>query len=82
MENNAIIMGRFIDILNILDARARLSVFVEENGKQILYASCEPVYELLTAVNKETSSFYQIKRYDVIALNVGLTTSILLKKGE
>lgn len=81
MENNAIVIGRFIDILNVMDARTILTVFVEKNGKQERYGD-HYVYELLAKVKDETNGFYQIKRYDVIGLNVGLSTSILLRKGD
>ena len=80
MNYNANINTRLIDLLNILDARATVSVFeMDENEKQILRFDCVPVWQILSAFpnDKETNA---LKRYDVIGLNIGLTTSILIRK--
>ena len=80
MKFNANIIARLIDLLNVLDARATVSVFeMDENGKQILRFDCVPVWQILSVFpdNKETNA---LKRYDVIGLNVGLNTNILIKK--
>lgn len=80
MTNNANIQARFIDLLNVLDARAVVTVFeLQENEKQILRFDCVPVWQILSAFpdDKETNA---LKRYDVIGLNVGMNTNILIKK--
>ena len=85
MENNAIIVGTFKEVIDIMDARTTVTVWVaDDNNKQTrIGESVTPVYEVLTAMNNETTAFYQVKRYSVIALNITLTgTSILIKKGE
>ena len=80
MNYNANINTRLIDLLNILDARATVSVFeLQEDGKQILRFDCVPVWNILSAFpeNKETNA---LKRYEVIGLNIGINTNILIKK--
>ena len=81
-ENNAHINGRLIDLLNVLDARAVVSIFkLNDKGEQILLQNCVPVYQLLANFNEDgyTRDF---RRFEVVGLNVGLTTDILIKKGE
>lgn len=80
MTNNANINARLIDLLNVLDARAVVSVFeMDENEKQILRFDCVPVWQILSAFPEDKGK-NALKRYDVIGLTVGLTTSILIKK--
>ena len=81
-DNNAHINGRLIDLLNVLDARAVVSIFkLNDKGEQILLQNCVPVYQLLANFNEDgyTRDF---RRFEVVGLNVGLTTNILIKKGE
>ena len=77
MENNAIIHGRLKDLLDILDARAFVDIFVDEGaGKQALLRSAR-VYELLA--NTDFMRTYG-RKYYVVGLTVDLSTSILISK--
>ena len=73
MENNAIINGRFKDLLEILDARAHVDIFISET--EVLRHAV--VYELLA-----DSDFMRTygRKYYVAGLTVGLSTSILISK--
>lgn len=84
MEKNAIIMGRFIDLLNVLDMRTHITVFgYDTDGKEIRLFDTMPVYQIITRINdRHNKEDRELRDYDVIALNVGLTASILIKKGE
>ena len=73
MEKNATINSRLKDLLDVMDARTTVNIFVEDkDGKQTSIAYCT-VYNLL----EETDL---IKKYEVIGLCCGLTTSILIKE--
>lgn len=73
MEKNATINSRLKDLLDVMDARATVNIFLEDkDGKQTSIAYCK-VYNLL----EETDL---IKKYEVIGLCCGLTTNILVKK--
>lgn len=79
MTNNANIQARLIDLLNILDARAVVSVYkLEPDRTQMLINSNEPVWKLL--------SFYEehkaFRLYEVVGLNIGLSDRILIRKAE
>lgn len=73
MKNNAIINSRLKDLLDVMDARTTVNIFVEEkDGNQRSVAYCK-VYNLLDSTDL-------IKKYEVIGLNCGLTTNILIKE--
>lgn len=73
MEKNATINSRLKDLLDVMDARARVNIFVEDkDGKQTSVAFCK-VYDLLDSPDV-------IKKYEVIGLCCGLTTNILIKE--
>ena len=75
MTNNANIQARFIDLLNILDARAVVTVFeLQEDGTQKIVFDCMTVWEILAISNAP------LKKYDVIGLNLGINSDILIKK--
>lgn len=77
MANNANIQARFIDLLNILDARAVVTVFeLQEDGKQKKVFNNVHVWEILASFLPNDL----LKKYEVIGLNVGLTQSILIRK--
>ena len=80
IENNAHINARLIDLLNILDARAVVSIYkLDEKGNQVLLQNCAPVYQLLANYNEDgyTRDF---RRFEVVGLIAGLTTNILIRK--
>lgn len=84
MENNANINARLIDLLNVLDMRAQVTIFeLDENENQhIKFDSCMPVYKLMAALDTDDVNIRKYRAYEVIGLNLGLTTNILIKKGE
>ena len=73
MKNNAIINGRLKDLLDIHDARANVDIFTSET-EVLTHAR---VFELLA-----DSDFMRTfgRKYYVIGLTVGLSTSILISK--
>lgn len=70
-----VINARLFDLLEILEARAMINIFVEDNGEQksVKYVK---VYEFLS----EPELMRKYKNYEVIGLQVGLTTNILIKE--
>lgn len=77
MTNNANIQARFIDLLNILDARAVVTVFeLQEDGTQKIVFDCMTVWEILASFLPNDL----LKKYDVIGLNLGINSDILIKK--
>jgi hypothetical protein len=72
MEKNALINSRLKDLLDVMDARTTVSIFLEKDGKQTRIAFCK-VYRLLVETDL-------IKKYEVIGLNCRLTTDILVKE--
>jgi hypothetical protein len=70
-----VINARLFDLLEILEARAMINIFVEDNGEQksVKYLK---VYEFLS----EPELMRKYKNYEVIGLQVGLTTNILIKE--
>ncbi len=75
MKNNGFINAMFNEFLQILDARAQISVFeIDENGVESLLFSCVPVYELLDMEKKI------FRHYEVCGIVAGLTTNILIRK--
>ena len=73
MDNNAIINGRLDCLLNILDARANVDIFISET--ELLKSG--KVYEFLA--DPDFIKTYA-RRYYVIGLTVGLSTSIMIAK--
>ena len=74
-----IINARLMNLLEKFDARQIVSIYKIENGKEYLVKDSEPVYKLW--------DFYEKRRdyanYEVVGLNVGITTNILIaKQGE
>lgn len=74
-----IINARLMNLLEKFDARQIVSIYKIENGKEYLIKDSEPVYKLW--------DFYEKRRdyanYEVVGLNVGITTNILIaKQGE
>lgn len=77
MTNNANIQARFIDLLNILDARTVVTVFeLQEDGTQKIVFDCMTVWEILASFLPNDL----LKKYDVIGLNLGINSDILIKK--
>lgn len=77
MENNAIINAGFNEFLQILDARAQVSVFeIDDAGNQTIRFNCAPVYELLTIEKKV------FRHYEVVGLYAGLTINIMIRKDK
>lgn len=75
MENNGFINAMFNEFLQILDARAQVSIYeVDENGVESLRFSCAHVYDLLS-IEKKT-----FRNYEVCGIVAGLTTNILIRK--
>mgnify|MGYP003442356558 FL=1 len=70
-----VINARLFDLLEILEARAMINIFVEDNGEQksVKYLK---VYEFLSF----PELMRKYKNYEVIGLQVGLTTNILIKE--
>lgn len=89
MTNNAIMNGFLKDLLDILDARLNVDVFVDEGnettggmqikngGKVSKLLAHARVYELLA--NDEFMQTYG-RHYEVVGLTVGLSTSIMITK--
>lgn len=71
------INSRLVDLLDILDARTTINIFVEKDGSQNSIKFIK-VYEFLA----EPELMSKYKNYDVIGLQVGFTTSILIKEKE
>lgn len=80
MEKNAHINARLIDLLNILDMRTQITVFgYDPDGKQVaLFGGTYPVYEIMTKVQNDR----KLRNCEVVGINAGLVTNILVEKGE
>ena len=76
-ENNAIIQGRFTDLLDVLDARATVNVFVK-NGDNQENIKTEKVFEIIA----DREFMKQYKNFDVVGLGFGLITRILIQEGK
>ena len=77
MTNNANINARFVDLLNVLDARAVVTVFeLQEDGTQKKVFDYMTVWEILASFLPNDL----LKKYDVIGLNLGIHSTILVKK--
>ena len=79
MEKNANINARLIDLLNILDMRAHVTVFgIGACGDQVIIFDGTPVYEVITSLNEE--EYRRLRNYEVTGINAGLVTNILIEK--
>lgn len=76
MKNNATIQGGLLDLLNVLDARAVVDVYIQNNGVQVGSFRGLRVYEILT--DKEIYRTY--RSYKVVGLNLSLVTCILIEE--
>lgn len=73
---NAIIKATLGDLLEILDARTIVSIFIDKGDYESFIYSSTPVYELLSS-----SSIKDYLKYEVIGINKTLgRTSILIKE--
>ena len=86
MEKNANINARLIDLLNILDMRTQVTLF-EMNGEDdshgtFVFDSCTPVYKLVDMLDTDVKEIRKYRGYEVVGIIAGLTTNILIKKGE
>lgn len=77
MTNNAIISGFLSDLLNILDARTWVDIFLCEGEDKQSILRCARVYELLA--NDEFMQTYG-RYYKVVGLTLGMSTSIMITK--
>lgn len=71
-ENNALIDGRLIDLLDILDCRTTVTIYTDETT-QVFFGK---VYEFLA--DKDLRRKY--KNYEVVGLVLGLAHNILIKE--
>jgi membrane protein CcdC involved in cytochrome C biogenesis len=74
-ENNAIIQGRFTDLLEVLDARATVNIFVKIDEKEQSIKT-DKVFEIIA----DREFMKQYKNFDVIGLGLGLITRILIQE--
>lgn len=75
MEKNANINARLVDLLDVLDARKTVNVFLKEyKGDGQISIRYDTVYELLA--DKDFMRAY--KNHEVFGLNLGLVTNILI----
>lgn len=77
MEKNATIFARLIDLLDVMDARATINIFVEKDGKQTSVKFLK-VYEFLS----EPELMRKYKNYSVIGLDCGFSSTNILIKEE
>ena len=75
MEKNATINSRLKDLLDVMDARATVNIFVEKDGAQKSVKSLK-VYEFIS----EPELMRKYKNYEVVGLYCRLITSILIKE--
>ena len=76
-ENNAIIQGRFTDLLEVLGARATVNIFVKIDEKEQSIKT-DKVFEIIA--DREFMKHY--KNFDVIGLGLGLITRILIQEDK
>ena len=75
MEKNATINARLVDLLDVLDARKTVNVFLKEyKGEKQTSIRYDTVYEILA--DKDFMRAYY--NHEVIGLNLGLVTNILI----
>ena len=76
MEKNATINSRLKDLLDVMDARATVNIFIErEDGKHKSLVFCR-VYEVFSSPDFNR----KYKNCEVVGLCCGLTTNILIKE--
>lgn len=76
MKNNSFVKAKLIDILNIIDARARVEIYISyEDGTNAILRGCL-VYEILA----DTSFISNFANYNVIGITLDLYTKILIKE--
>jgi hypothetical protein len=75
MENNATIISNFASLIAVLDPKSLITVWeITAEGKQKTLYSHVPVYTLYEG-NKHGD-------YKVVGITTGITTDILIEKGE
>jgi len=76
MEKNATIFARLIDLLDVMDARTTINIFVEKDGEQASIKFLK-VYDFLS----EPELMRKYKNYSVIGLTCDFSsTNILIKE--
>ena len=76
MEKNAVILTTLESFLDVLDARARVNIFIEDQDKPLKLDTC--LYNILADNDKFLGTY---GNYNVIGLRVILgTTQILIKE--
>ena len=81
MSNNAMIIGKFSYLLNVLDPKALITVFeITGEGKQRIVYHNARVYSLYNLMNDDCGDRHG--DYNIVGITLGITTSILIKKGE
>ena len=75
MENNAIINSRLKDLLDVMDARIHINIFIYEGAGQKCIMAAE-VYKILCM----PSFMDKYKNFEVVGLNLGLVTNILIEE--
>ena len=86
MENNAIINAGFGGLLQILDAKTMIHVFMIDdagNEKKITNGAT-PVFKILAEMDArggvESLGISDVDNYSVVGITANLATSILIKK--
>ena len=76
---NATILGKFAQLINILEPKALIDVFeeTEDGGQRIVYCS-KPVYSLYPLLDISCEDKHG--DYKVVGISMGVTTSILIRK--
>lgn len=76
---NATILGKFAQLINILEPKALIDVFeeTEDGGQRIVYCS-KPVYSLYPLLDVSCEDKHG--DYKVVGISMGVTTSILIRK--
>lgn len=77
MERNALINSRFEDLIKLIDARAKIELFVLEPGDNEKHIGAFPIYEILANVNGIRTKY---KNYEVCGLVCGLITNVLIRE--
>ena len=71
-----VINARLMNLLEKFDARQIVSIYKIEDGKEYLVRDSEPVYKLWNFFEERPA----FANYEVVGLNVGITTNILIAK--
>jgi hypothetical protein len=77
MDNNAVISSRLKDLLDVMDARTTINIFIEdeETKTEKRLNGCK-VFELLA----DRDFLRTYGNCDVVGLNCGIVTNILISK--